>query len=72
MAYVAVDRDGTEFIYSHLPERWNGVCWSVPEYLFGHEISLPPGTIRKLIGRDLTWSDDPVELTEEMMKTPQH
>ena len=40
--------------------------------IFDAVVEVPPGTIRKLIGRDLTWSDDPVELTEEMMKTPQH
>jgi hypothetical protein len=29
------------------------------------DIYLPKGTIKKLIGRDLTWSDEPVELKEE-------
>lgn len=28
-------------------------------------IKLPKGTIRKLIGRDLRWEDNPVELKEE-------
>lgn len=29
------------------------------------DISLPKGSIKKLIGRDLTWEDNPVELKEE-------
>ena len=28
-------------------------------------IKLPKGTIKKLIGRDLSWNDEPVELKEE-------
>lgn len=28
-------------------------------------IRLPKGSIRKLIGRELTWEDEPVELKEE-------
>lgn len=28
-------------------------------------IVLPKGTIRKLIGRNLTWKDEPVELTKD-------
>ena len=29
------------------------------------EISLRSGSIKKLIGRELSWSDNPVELKEE-------
>lgn len=29
------------------------------------EIFLPKGTIKKLIGKDLDWSNEPVELKEE-------
>lgn len=60
MAFVCVDRDGTECIYKRKPCR-NGVksgVWS--EYPY---IELSKGSIRKLIGRDLTWSDEPQELT---------
>lgn len=31
----------------------------------GRSIELPKGTIVKLIGRNLTWKDEPVELKEE-------
>ena len=29
------------------------------------EVFLPKGTIKKLIGRELTWENEPVELKEE-------
>ena len=38
---------------------------SIPNIWFnsyGQSIVLPKGTIKKLIGRDLTYNDDPVEL----------
>lgn len=31
-------------------------------YYQGHSIELPKGTISKLIGRELSWDDEPVEL----------
>ena len=57
MAFVAVDLDGSEYIYDGMPfkdqDKWYGNIW----------ILIPSGTIKKLIGRDLTFDDDPVELT---------
>lgn len=32
---------------------------------FDNAVELPKGSIKKLIGRDLTWEDEPVELKEE-------
>ena len=92
MAYIAVDKDGTEkvfnsipirrnqygshvFIYSllrHLPytknqrNKW-AAHWSTDEAdpLPEGAIILPKGSIKKLIGRELTWEDNPVELKEE-------
>ena len=60
--YLAVDRDGTETINESCPERVDDVWWTVTF------IVLPTGTIRRLIGRDLTWKDEPVELTSETLK----
>lgn len=60
MAWVAVDgRDGTEWIYKYKPEREgeSGYWWHG-----GECIGLPQGSIKKLIGRDLTWEEDPIEL----------
>ena len=79
MAWVAVHKDGEENIFELKPCRRDYNCvsyksyepthWSdedVSEYGNGDTgISLPKGTIKKLIGRDLDWSDEPVELKEE-------
>ena len=63
MAWVAVDTHGIENIYESEPYRTHGYWWD--DLYFSTEISLPKGTIKKLIGRDLTWEDNPVELKEE-------
>lgn len=72
MEWVAVNEDGSECISENRPERNNGL-WENMDYLnLGDtnltiycEVVLPKGTIKKLIGRDLTWSNDPIELKEE-------
>ena len=93
MAWVAVDKDGTEKIFGSVPCRRNWVQsvgfgivtalkvrnaytknqrnkwaahWSMDKNdpLPEGAIVLPKGSIQKLIGRNLTWKDEPVELTE--------
>lgn len=59
MAWLAVDMDGSEFIYSDCPERVFGNQFNPTE---GGYICLPTGTIEKMLGYKLTWKDDPVEL----------
>lgn len=55
MTYVAVNEDGQEYIYGDVPYRKDGwACYEV--------VALPKGTIKKLIGRELTWDDEPVEI----------
>lgn len=66
MAWVAVDKDGTETIFTNRPCR---VFDDVEDYFYwdtssGLLILIPKGTIKKLIGKDLTWEDEPVELKE--------
>ena len=65
MAWVAVDKDGFEFIYEDKPERYIA-CWSIWRRGFSEEamnhVILPKGSIKKLIGRELTWKDEPVKL----------
>jgi hypothetical protein len=56
MALVTVDKDGSEWIHSFYPTRAK-VIWFSTEC-----IKLPKGSIKKLIGRELNWSDEPVEL----------
>ena len=60
MAFVATDKNGEEWIYERNPIR--GID-SFCDVAIDDQIQLPSGTIKKLIGRDLTFDDDPVELT---------
>ena len=56
MAYLAVDRDGSEALFVEIPERsksmWIGSPW----------VTLPAGSIKKLTGKELDWSDECVEI----------
>lgn len=63
MAWVAVNSCGTELIFETVPHKvaysWRdneGSCRC---------IALPKGSIKKLIGKELNWGDEPVELKEE-------
>ena len=77
MAYVAVTEYGAEKMFHNKPVRkraggpgydyWQDdvVYWEVRGYTTcadDYSISLPKGTIKKLIGRDLTWRDEPVAI----------
>ena len=59
MAFVAVDADGEEYIYHTKPVR-NTEDWEDGFMA----ILLPTGSIAKLIGKELTWEDEPVELKD--------
>jgi len=61
--WACVDKNGTERIMLKKPERWgNGIKrWTTPGVRSG---ALPKGSIKKLIGRELSWSDKPVELKD--------
>lgn len=60
MAWVATDKNKYEFIYASKPHR-AGHTWM--EALDGM-VCVPNGTIKKLIGRDLAWEDEAVELPD--------
>ena len=63
MVWVAVDENGFEYIFDVLnrPYRYQG-RWKV-KYTHETYIPLPKGSIKKLIGRELTWDDEPVEIS---------
>lgn len=65
MAWVAVDSYNKEVIFLRKPKRVYGFWVDANEYAEDTQITLPNGTIKKLIGRELTWEDSPVELKEE-------
>jgi len=66
MAWVAVDQDGDEYIYSKEPRRRTNRTYWIVEGNGANMIQLPSGTIEKLTGRTITWDDEPVELTENL------
>ena len=63
MAWVAVDRVGRNLVSEMKPERL-GSCWENPDY-YENVVYLPEGSVEKLIGRELTWNDEPVNLEEK-------
>lgn len=65
MAWVAVDKSGRECIYQFRPLRIEVTSKFMPRYNYSVSLVLPKGSIKRLIGKDLTWEDEPVELKEE-------
>lgn len=72
MAWLVCGIYGEEFIFNSKPHR-TCVCASNDErieYWEGYRegsftdkpIELPRGSIKKLIGKELTWKDEPVEI----------
>lgn len=65
MAWLAVDKDGAEHIFNDIPQRGYCVFLSINKYRINiKRILLPKGSIKKLIGKELTWDDEPFELIE--------
>lgn len=67
MAYICVDME-SEYIADNIPER-TFFEWSPWEDVYGNSctlIPLPKGTIKKLIGKEMTWKDEPICLEQFM------
>ncbi|WP_428739441.1 hypothetical protein [Sulfurimonas sp.] len=69
MAWVAVEKDGIEYKCNFKPERIKRkklhFVFLIPDgYSIGDVCELKAGTIEKLIGKKLTWEDEPVEIKE--------
>lgn len=63
MAYLAVDKNGLEWVFKNKPEREEtSMEWVTTESHHFQFVNLPQGTIAKIIGRPLTWDDEPVEI----------
>ena len=69
MAWLCVNKDGTELISPVMPirdlEEWNCYSENVAGWHDDYGIKLPKGTIKKLIGKDLTWEDFAVKIKED-------
>lgn len=61
MAWLAVDEDGKEIVYSCKPEKSEEFGAHLV-YFDNCSVVLPHGSIKKLIRRKLTWEDEPVEI----------
>ena len=59
MAWLAVDKNGDETMFRFRPCRYDSECIWTDSLAY---IEIPKGTIKKIIGKDLTWDDEPVEL----------
>ena len=61
MAWVGINRNGNEIISdAKLTKTKDGSLWIEGNY--SNLFILPKGSIKKLIGREPTWEDDPIEL----------
>lgn len=68
MAYLCVDKSG-EYIADNVPKQAFNEWYGWEEDVYGESctlISLPKGTIKKLIGKEMTCEDDPICLEEFM------
>lgn len=61
MAWLA-SNNGEEWIFDCKPIRDEDTNKYQREYILDNAIELPPGSIKKLIGRELTLEDEPVEI----------
>ena len=64
MVWLATDKDGDECIYASRPSRDKNTWYTPASYEddSGYFMYIPKGSIKKLIGKDLTFDDEPVEL----------
>jgi len=65
-AWVAVDKDGTENIFSNPPIRGSVRGFPVGRWVDEapppEVVTLPRGTIERLLGHTMTWEDEAKEL----------
>jgi len=62
MAWLVVDGNGDEFIFEVKPKRSSsGQIWQLKSCHSNYSvIYLKKGTIEKIVGRKMTWEDEPV------------
>lgn len=64
MAYIARDKNKKLYIFEDKPEREDNewIPHYTDSYTSGPCIELPLNTDEKLIGKHITWDDEPVEV----------
>jgi len=63
MAWVAVEKDNSEWIFRDKPVRETEI-WMNKTCAVGM-VQIPIGTIEKIIGKQITWDDEAHEIEEE-------
>lgn len=59
MAWLAIEADGTEFVFAQKPEYLISLdCWWDEH----DKIEVPSGTIKKITGKEITVNEAPVEI----------
>lgn len=59
--YLTVDKNGEEAVHNALPEK-NGDEWITPN-VWDSSITLPKGTIERILGFSLDWNDEPFKIS---------
>jgi hypothetical protein len=64
MSYISVDQDGTESLFLNIPTRYYYPSNQQGYWYIDREpyLDLSEGDIETLIGKKLTWEDEPVEI----------
>ena len=63
MAWISVDKNGTEKIFNKEPKRsYNNGNEQWVQVKNTHRIVIPKGSVERLLGRELRWTDAPVEI----------
>jgi hypothetical protein len=57
--YLVVDKDGEEMLTERFPER-RRLDWRTN----GGYVILPDGFAKRLTGKNVTWEDEPIDITE--------
>ena len=63
-AYLAVEPNGNELIFSEPPRRFDehSTCGWFCNSNSSQCVSVPRGTIKKITGKSITWNDEPIKL----------
>lgn len=63
MAYLATDKDGSEWIYNGIPSRADDHFTNYNSSDDTLEaISIPKGSIEKITNKVITWNDEPLKI----------
>jgi hypothetical protein len=60
MAWIIIDELGERVVDLRPIKDYEHKVWKIND--FAQCVYLPKGSIEKLIGRELTWDDEPVEI----------